>query len=62
MKKEASYNKETGKLEYTVYVSSIKGTPDDIDFSDTITVTGMSIGTPQITVNKKTMKVWQKMY
>ncbi len=25
MTKEASYNKETGKLEYTVYVSSIKG-------------------------------------
>ena len=56
MKKEASYNKETGKLEYTVYVSSIKGTPDDIDFSDTITVTGMALGTPQITVNKQTMK------
>lgn len=56
MKKEASYNKETGKLEYTVYVSSIKGTPDDIDFSDTITVTGMTLGTPQITVNKQTMK------
>ena len=56
MKKEASYNKETGKLEYTVYVSSIKGTPDDIDFSDTITVIGMTLGTPQITVNKQTMK------
>ena len=56
MKKEASYNKETGKLEYTVYVSSIKGTPDDIDFSDTITVMGMTLGTPQITVNKQTMK------
>lgn len=56
MKKEASYNKETGKLEYTVYVSSIKGTPDDIDFSDTITTTGMTLGTPQITVTKQTMK------
>ena len=56
MKKEASYNKETGKLEYTVYVSSIKGTPDDIDFSDTITVTGMTLGKPQITVTKQTMK------
>lgn len=55
MKKEASYNKETGKLEYTVYVSSIKGTPDDIDFSDTITVTGMTLGKPQITVTKQTM-------
>lgn len=55
-KEKASYNKETGKLEYTVYVSSIKGTPDVIDFSDTITVTGMTLGTPQITVNKQTMK------
>lgn len=56
IKKSGFYNNETGKLEYTVYVSSIKGTPDDIDFSDTITTTGMTLGTPQITVNKQTMK------
>ena len=62
IKKSGSYNNETGKLEFTVYVSSIKGTPDKIEFSDTITSTGMTLGTPEVTVTKQTMRkhAWEQ--
>lgn len=62
IKKSGSYNNETGKLEFTVYVSSIKGTPDKIEFSDTITSTGMTLGAPEVTVTKQTMRkhAWEQ--
>lgn len=56
IKKSGSYNNETGKLEFTVYVSSIKGTPGDISFLDTIQTTGMQLGEPEVTVTKQTMR------
>ena len=62
IKKFGSYNNETGKLEFTVYVSSIKGTPGDISFSDTIQTTGMQLGEPVVTVTKQTMRkhAWEQ--
>lgn len=53
--KTGSYSKD-GKLTYTVCVYSMKGTPDVIDFADTITGTGLTLGTPEITVKKQTVK------
>lgn len=50
--KTGSYNRETGKLEYTVVVYSTKGTPGVIDFSDIIRVTGMKLQAPDVTVTK----------
>lgn len=47
---------EGGKLKYTVTINSKKGTPGDIDFSDIIKTTGMNLGTPEVTVKKKTVK------
>ena len=35
-KKEGKYNAETGKLEYTVTITSHRGTPDDVKFVDEI--------------------------
>lgn len=62
IKKSGSYNNETGKLEFTVYVSSIKGTPGDISFLDTIQTTGMQLGEPEVTVTKQTMRkhAWEQ--
>lgn len=62
IKKSGSYNNETGKLEFTVYVSSIKGTPGDISFLDTIKTTGMQLGEPEVTVTKQTMRkyAWEQ--
>lgn len=56
IKKSGSYNNETGKLEFTVYVSSIKGTPGDISFLDTIKTTGMQLGEPEVTVTKQVIR------
>lgn len=55
IKKSGSYNNETGKLEFIVYVSSIKGTPGNISFLDTIQTTGMQLGEPVVTVTKQVM-------
>lgn len=62
IKKSGSYNNETGKLEFTVYVSSIKGTPGDISFLDTIQTTGMQLGEPEVTVTKQTIRkhAWEQ--
>lgn len=52
-KKDGTYSIQDGKLVYTVYVYSVKGTPGEIEFKDTITATGMQLGTPQVTVTKE---------
>ena len=52
--KDGSYNRETGRLEYRVVVYSTKGTPESIDFSDVIKVTGMTLESPDVTVVKET--------
>lgn len=54
-KKNGSYEIKDGKLIYTVYVTSLKGTPETIDFQDVIQVEGMELGSPEITVTKETV-------
>jgi len=55
--KSGSYRVEDGKLVYTVYVSSLKGTPSEIDFKDKITVEGLTLGSsPTISVKKEKVK------
>lgn len=44
---------EGGKLKYTVIINSTKGTPEDIDFTDIIDTTNMSLGTPEVSVKKQ---------
>lgn len=53
--KSGSYKVQDGKLIYTVFVSSVKGTPDVITFDDIIEATGMELGTPTVTVKKQTV-------
>ena len=53
--KEGSYSIKDGKLVYTVWVDSQKGTPGDIDFKDKITTSGLTVGDPSVTVTKVTM-------
>lgn len=55
-KKSGSYSIKDGKLQYTVYVSSIKGTPGEILFEDTITASGMTLGEPIVSVTKETVR------
>jgi len=43
-----------GKLTYTVTVSSRKGTPEPIQFKDTIQAGGMTLGAPTVKVNGQT--------
>lgn len=50
--KSGSYVTDGDKLVYTVYVRSYKGTPETIDFSDCITVNGLSLSTPTVTVEQ----------
>lgn len=52
--KEGKYEVKDGKLIYTVYVTSVKGTPDNILFEDTIKADNMTLGTPAVTVKKLT--------
>ena len=52
-KKNGSYEIKNGKLIYTVYVTSLKGTPETIDFQDVIQVEGMKLGSPEITVTRR---------
>lgn len=58
--KKSSVNKADGKLTYTVEVSSNKGTPGDISFTDTIRAEGMSLGTPEVTVQKRNNTTWTR--
>lgn len=50
--KNGSYNSKDGKLVYKVNVTSLKGTPGAINFEDVITANGMTLGTPEIKVEK----------
>ena len=53
--KSGSWVQDGDQLVYTVYVRTTKGTPDPIDFSDTITIPeGLSLGEPIIKVEKGT--------
>lgn len=52
--KTGSYSKD-GKLTYTVYVYSLKGTPGDITFEDVIEATGLTLGDPTVKVEKETV-------
>ena len=52
--KSGTYQIKNGKLVYTVYVSSLKGTPSTIDFNDKINVSGLTLKTsPTISVTKE---------
>lgn len=54
-KKEGKYNAETGKLEYTVTVTSHRGTPDVVKFVDEIDDTKnntLKLGEPTVTVEE----------
>lgn len=52
--KTGSYSKD-GKLTYTVYVYSLKGTPDVINFEDAIEATGLTLGDPTVKVERETV-------
>ena len=53
--KSGSWVQDGDQLVYTVYVRTTKGTPDPIDFSDTITIPeGLSLGEPTVTIEKGT--------
>lgn len=58
--KSGSYEIKDGKLIYTVYVTSVKGTPDTILFEDTIVADNMKLGTPTVTVTKQTVDWYNK--
>lgn len=53
---------EGGKLKYTVIVNSTKGTPDDIDFTDVINMTGVSLGTPEVSVKKQPVQWYSQWH
>lgn len=53
--KAGSYSTKDGKLVYTVYVYSLKGTPEDINFEDIINADGLTLGTPDVKVTKETV-------
>lgn len=53
--KTGSYSSKDGKLTYTVYVYSLKGTPGDINFEDTIKATGLTLDDPTVKVEKETV-------
>lgn len=53
--KTGNYSVKDGKLVYTVYVTSIKGTPDDIHLEDTINADGLKLGTPEVKVTEETI-------
>lgn len=46
-------NIDDGKLTYYVTISTKKGTPNPIQFTDTIQADGMTLGTPKVTVNNQ---------
>lgn len=53
--KSGSWVQDGDKLVYTVYVRTIKGTPDPINFTDAITVPdGLTLGDPTVTIEKGT--------
>lgn len=57
------YNSETKRLEYTVEVTSEKGTPDEIVLNDVITPPeGVTLGTPTVTSIKKTETARNEQY
>lgn len=53
--KAGSYSTKDGKLVYTVYVYSLKGTPEDINFEDIISADGLTLGTPDVKVTQETV-------
>ena len=53
--KKGEYSTEDGKLVYTVQVDSLKGTPGDIQFEDTIKDPGLTLGTPTVKVTQETI-------
>lgn len=55
--KAGSYKVEDGKLVYTVWITSPKGTPGNINFNDAIKVSGITLGTdaPSLNVEKVTV-------
>ena len=61
--KSGSWVQDGDQLVYTVYVRTTKGTPDSIDFSDTITIPeGLSLGDPIIKVEKGTSYYYKQWY
>lgn len=61
--KQGEWKKADGKLQYTVYIRTTKGTPDTIQFEDTITIPeGLGLGTPTVTVEKGTTNYYGGYY
>lgn len=53
--KSGSWVQDGDKLVYTVYIRTTKGTPDPIEFTDSITVPeGLTLGEPNVTIEKGT--------
>lgn len=53
--KSGSWVQDGDKLVYTVYIRTTKGTPDPIEFKDSITVPeGLKLGDPNVTIEKGT--------
>lgn len=52
--KSGQYSVEGNKLTYTVYVRSIKGTPDNIHLTDKITPDNLELGNPTVKVEQGT--------
>lgn len=53
--KAGSYSTKDGKLVYTVYVYSLKGTPEDINFEDIISANDLTLGTPVVKITQETV-------
>ncbi len=53
--KTGKYITKDGKLVYTVTVSSVKGTPGDIDFKDIIEANGLKLSDPNVKVTQETI-------
>lgn len=53
--KSGSWVQDGDKLVYTVYIRTTKGTPNPIEFTDSITVPeGLTLGEPNVTIEKGT--------
>ena len=62
IKKEGTYKVGENKLIYTVIVSSLKGTPDEISFEDVILTSGMTLEAPKVKVENETVMRYSAYY
>ena len=52
VEKAGSYQMQNNQLSYTVYVRTTKGTNGNIQFTDTLAAAGLTLGNPNVTVQK----------